>query len=145
MEKNPLAAHACDELGISEITTARPVQAALTSAVMFSVGAAMPLLMVIVAPINMLVPVVSAASLGFLAVLGAVGAKAGGASILRADMARHILGSFGPRNHRRDGQAVRHGYLMPGEFRGFRDRLALNFVASFFIRKASDANDQHPR
>ena len=44
----------------------------------------MPLLMVIVAPINMLVPVVSAASLGFLAVLGAVGARAGGANILRA-------------------------------------------------------------
>ena len=84
MEKDPLAAHARDELGISEITTARPVQAALTSAVMFSVGASMPLLMVIVAPINMLVPVVSAASLGFLAVLGAVGARAGGANILRA-------------------------------------------------------------
>jgi vacuolar iron transporter family protein len=86
MKKDPLGAHARDELGISEITTARPVQAALTSAVMFSVGAAMPLLMVIVAPINMLVPVVSAASLGFLAVLGAVGAKAGGANILRATL-----------------------------------------------------------
>ncbi|HSP61672.1 MAG TPA: VIT family protein [Pyrinomonadaceae bacterium] len=86
MEKDPLAAHARDELGISEITTARPVQAALTSAVMFSVGAAMPLLMVIVAPVNMLVPIVSAASLGFLAVLGAVGAKAGGAKILRATL-----------------------------------------------------------
>lgn len=46
----------------------------------------MPLLMVIVAPINMLVPVVSAASLGFLALLGAVGAKAGGANILRATL-----------------------------------------------------------
>lgn len=86
MEKDPLAAHARDELGISEITTARPVQAAMTSALMFSVGAAMPLLMVIVAPINMLVPVVSAASLGFLALLGAVGAKAGGANILRATL-----------------------------------------------------------
>jgi len=86
MEKDPLAAHARDELGISAFTTARPVQAALTSAVMFSVGAAMPLLMVIVAPINMLVPVVSAASLAFLAVLGAVGAKAGGANLLRATL-----------------------------------------------------------
>jgi hypothetical protein len=47
MAKDPLTAHARDELGISEITTARPVQAALTSAVMFSVGAAMPLLMVV--------------------------------------------------------------------------------------------------
>jgi VIT1/CCC1 family predicted Fe2+/Mn2+ transporter len=53
---------------------------------MFSVGAAMPLLMVVVAPVNMLVPVVSAASLGFLAVLGAVGAKAGGANLVRATL-----------------------------------------------------------
>jgi vacuolar iron transporter family protein len=84
MASDALAAHARDELGISEITTARPVQAALTSAVMFSVGAAMPLLMVVVSPANLLVPVVSAASLGFLALLGAIGAKAGGANMLRA-------------------------------------------------------------
>ena len=73
-------------LGISEITTARLVQAALTSAVMFSVGAAMPLLMVVVSPANVLVPTVSAASLGLLALLGAIGAKAGGANILRATL-----------------------------------------------------------
>ena len=66
------------------IMTARPVQAALTSAVMFSIGAAMPLLMVVVSPASALVPVVSAASLGFLALLGAVGARAGGANALRA-------------------------------------------------------------
>jgi vacuolar iron transporter family protein len=84
MAKDALTAHARDELGISEITTARPVQAALTSAVMFSVGAAMPLLMVLVSPANMLVPIVSAASLAFLALLGAIGAKAGGANIWRA-------------------------------------------------------------
>jgi len=82
--KDALTAHARDELGISEITTARPVQAALTSAVMFSVGAAMPLLMVVVSPAGALVPIVSAASLGFLALLGAIGARAGGASLLRA-------------------------------------------------------------
>ena len=86
MAKDPLTAHARDELGISEITTARPVQAALTSAVMFSVGAAMPLLMVVVSPANVLVPIVSAASLCFLALLGAIGAKAGGANILRATL-----------------------------------------------------------
>ena len=86
MAKDPLTAHARDELGISEITTARPVQAALTSAVMFSVGAAMPLLMVVVSPANVLVPIVSAASLGFLALLGAIGAKAGGANIVRATL-----------------------------------------------------------
>lgn len=86
MARDPLTAHARDELGISEITTARPVQAALTSAVMFSVGAAMPLLMVVIAPVNLLVPIVSAASLGFLALLGAIGAKAGGAGVLRATL-----------------------------------------------------------
>ena len=60
------------------------MQAALTSAAMFTVGAAMPLLMVVLSPANLLVPVVCAASLGFLALLGAMGAKAGGANILRA-------------------------------------------------------------
>ena len=84
MTKDALGAHARDELGISDITTARPVQAALTSAATFSVGAAMPLLMVVVAPAAVLVPVVSVASLAFLAVLGAIGAKAGGADLMRA-------------------------------------------------------------
>lgn len=84
MAKDALGAHARDELGISEITTAHPIQAALTSAASFSVGAAMPLLMVIVSPSNFLVTLVTAASLGFLALLGAIGAKAGGANIIRA-------------------------------------------------------------
>lgn len=87
MAKDALTTHARDELGISEITTARPIQAALTSAATFSVGAAMPLLMVIVSPVSLLVPIVSAASLGFLALLGAIGARVGGADIPRA-MAR---------------------------------------------------------
>lgn len=82
--KDALTAHARDELGISEITAARPVQAALTSAATFSAGAAMPLAMVLMSPASALVPIVSAASLGFLALLGAVGAKAGGSNILRA-------------------------------------------------------------
>jgi vacuolar iron transporter family protein len=84
MAKDALGAHAHDELGISEITTARPVQAALTSAATFSVGAAMPLLMVVISPAAILVPVVSIASLAFLALLGAVGARAGGANVIRA-------------------------------------------------------------
>jgi VIT1/CCC1 family predicted Fe2+/Mn2+ transporter len=84
MAKDPLAAHAHDELGISEITTARPVQAASTSAITFSVGAATPLLLAVVSPAESLVPAVSIASLGFLAVLGAIGAKTGGANIVRA-------------------------------------------------------------
>jgi VIT1/CCC1 family predicted Fe2+/Mn2+ transporter len=84
MAKDALAAHARDELGMSEITTARPVQAALTSAAMFSTGAAMPLLMVVVSPATWLIPIVFAASLVFLALLGAIGARTGGANILRA-------------------------------------------------------------
>jgi vacuolar iron transporter family protein len=84
MAKDALGAHARDELGFSETNTARPVQAALTSAASFSVGAAMPLLMVVVSPMSALVPIVFAASLGFLALLGAIGARAGGANILRA-------------------------------------------------------------
>jgi hypothetical protein len=54
MAKDPLTAHARDELGISEITTARAAQAALTSSIMFSVGAGMPLLMVVISPDNSL-------------------------------------------------------------------------------------------
>jgi VIT1/CCC1 family predicted Fe2+/Mn2+ transporter len=84
MAKDALTVHAREELGISEITTARPVQAALTSALTFSVGAALPLLMVVISPIGAIVPMVSAASLGFLALLGAIGARAGGANVLRA-------------------------------------------------------------
>ena len=84
MAKDALVAHARDELGISEITTARPIQAALTSAATFSAGAAMPLAAVIVSPGDRILAVVSIASLLFLAVLGAIGARAGGAPVLRA-------------------------------------------------------------
>jgi VIT1/CCC1 family predicted Fe2+/Mn2+ transporter len=84
MAKDALGAHARDELGISEITTARPIQAALTSAASFAIGAAMPLLMVLVAPRGLLVAIVSASSLAFLALLGAIGARAGGADVVRA-------------------------------------------------------------
>ena len=83
MAKDALGAHARDELGISEITTARPIQAALTSAVTFAVGAAMPVLMVLISPTNRLVPFVVFASLGFLALLGSISAKTGGADILK--------------------------------------------------------------
>lgn len=83
MAKDALGAHARDELGISEITTARPVQAALTSAATFATGAALPLLMVLISPRNLLIPVVSVASLLFLALLGAVGARTGGADVVR--------------------------------------------------------------
>ena len=84
MAKDSLAAHARDELGISDVTTARPVQAALASAASFAVGAAFPLLMVVVSPVSALTPVVAVGSLIFLAALGAVGAKAGGADMPKA-------------------------------------------------------------
>jgi vacuolar iron transporter family protein len=83
MTKDALGAHARDELGISEITTAHPVQAALTSAATFSVGAAAPLALALVSPSRWIVPAVSVGSLVFLAVLGTIGAKAGGANIVK--------------------------------------------------------------
>ena len=79
-----LSAHARDELGISEIITARPVQAALASAATFAVGAALPLLVVILAPEAGLVYTVSITSLIFLALLGVLAARAGGAPVLKA-------------------------------------------------------------
>lgn len=86
MAKDALGAHSRDELGISEVTTARPILAALTSAATFAVGAAMPLAMVLLMPRSWLVAGVSIASLVFLALLGAIGARAGGADIGRATL-----------------------------------------------------------
>lgn len=81
MAHDALDAHARDELGISDVFNARPVQAALASAASFSVGAALPLLAVVFTPIGDLIAVVSVSSLIFLAVLGAVAARAGGANM----------------------------------------------------------------
>lgn len=81
MAKDALAAHARDELGISETIRARPVQAALTSAVTFAVGAALPLLVVAIAPAARLVLLVAGTSLCFLALLGALAARTGGARL----------------------------------------------------------------
>ncbi|KAF0177743.1 MAG: putative nodulin-related protein [Caulobacteraceae bacterium] len=83
-ERDALKAHARDELHISDMTAARPVQAALTSAATFAIGASLPLVLVLVAPVATLVPAVSVASLAFLALLGAVGARAGGANMVTA-------------------------------------------------------------
>ena len=83
MADDPLRAHARDELGITDLSVAQPVQAAISSAISFAVGAALPLSLIWLVPLGMLVPVEAAASLVFLALLGAVGAKAGGASIWR--------------------------------------------------------------
>ncbi|MFL0692850.1 MAG: VIT family protein [Agrobacterium tumefaciens] len=94
MQKDALEAHAREELGISEITTARPIVAALTSALTFAVGAMMPLAMVWLAPANQLVWLVYAASLLFLALLGAIGAKAGGADVMKATIRVTFWGAF---------------------------------------------------
>jgi len=84
MQHDAIGAHARDELGISEILAARPVQAALASAGTFAVGAALPLLIVLVFPISALMWAVSGGSLLFLALLGSLAARAGGASVLTA-------------------------------------------------------------
>jgi len=94
MAKDALGAHARDELGISAITTARPVQAALASAATFSVGAAAPLVLVLVSPANALIPIVSVGSLLFLSLLVAIGAKAGGAGLLRPTIRVTFWGAF---------------------------------------------------
>lgn len=78
-----LGTHAREELGINEITTARPVQAAVTSGITFTAGAIMPLLAAMLSPIALVVPIVSGATLVALAVLGALGATAGGAGVLK--------------------------------------------------------------
>ncbi|PNG27258.1 VIT1/CCC1 transporter family protein [Methylocella silvestris] len=83
MAKDALGAHARDELGISEAVTAKPIQAALTSAATFAVGAALPIGAALIAPPHLLQWVVSGLSLVCLAGLGAVGAKVGGAKILK--------------------------------------------------------------
>lgn len=84
MAHDALGAHARDELGISDALMARPIQAALASATTFSVGAALPLLIVILLPTSALMWAVSVSSLLFLALLGSLSAKAGGAPIIVA-------------------------------------------------------------
>lgn len=82
MEHDALGAHARDELGISDTLTARPVQAALTSACTFSLGAVLPLLVVVLFPASALMWAVPSSSLLFLALLGALSATAGGSSVI---------------------------------------------------------------
>ena len=85
MAKDALGAHARDELSITHITTARPIQAALTSAATFTAGASLPLIAAWLSPVGAtMIIAVSVASLAFLALLGAAGAKAGGAPVSKA-------------------------------------------------------------
>ena len=86
MAHDALGAHSRDELGISETLMARPIQAAFTSAASFAVGAAMPLLAAALVSASSLIPVVSGISLVFLAILGGVAARVGGASVTTGAM-----------------------------------------------------------
>ena len=86
MVHDAIGAHARDELGISETLMARPIQAALTSAASFAVGAAMPLLAAAAVPATSLILVVSGISLVFLAILGGLAARVGGASVATGAM-----------------------------------------------------------
>lgn len=86
MARDALGAHARDELGLTETATARPLQAALASAITFAVGAALPLLVVALAPVDSLVPAIAASSLVLLVGLGALGAWAG-----KAPMGRSVV------------------------------------------------------
>jgi len=81
MAHDALGAHARDELGLTEIHAARPLQAAFASALTFAVGAAMPLLLAVFAPQPALIPAVAVGSLAFLALLGALAARTGGANV----------------------------------------------------------------
>ena len=83
MAHDALGSHARDELGINESFTAKPVQAALASAAAFSVGAVFPLILVLASPSKDLIVVVSLGSLGFLAILGIIAAKVGGANAIK--------------------------------------------------------------
>jgi VIT1/CCC1 family predicted Fe2+/Mn2+ transporter len=82
MAHDALGAHARDELGISDVSSARPVQAAFASAGTFSIGAAMPLAVAALVPGGAVIPAVAGTSLGFLAFLGGLAARAGGAGVL---------------------------------------------------------------
>lgn len=86
MARDALGAHAREELGISELTTARPITAAMASAACFAVGAAVPVLVAVFSPDGQETLLVTGASLVSLAALGAIGARAGGANIWRATM-----------------------------------------------------------
>lgn len=94
MAKDALGAHARDELGIVEAMSARPVQAAATSAASFAVGAALPLLMTTIVPAPFLVPALGASALVFLVSLGALAARIGGAPVIKAALRVGVMGAL---------------------------------------------------
>ena len=113
MKHDALGAHARDELGLSEMHTARPIQAALASAATFAVGAALPLLMVLISPFSIVIPVVAGSSLVFLAVMGGRCADRWGAHCGRRGT-RGFLGSVGDGGDRGARRIVRKRRLRHG-------------------------------
>jgi VIT1/CCC1 family predicted Fe2+/Mn2+ transporter len=94
MAQDALGAHARDELGISSAQLARPLQAAMASATSFSIGALVPLLAVLLAPQGLRMPAIAASSLLFLAILGGVAARTGGAPVAAAVLRVTVWGAF---------------------------------------------------
>jgi VIT1/CCC1 family predicted Fe2+/Mn2+ transporter len=94
MSKDALGAHAQDELGITDVTTARPLQAALFSAASFTLGSLLPLLIIFIVPRVYLVPSISIMAVLFLALLGAVAARIGGARIVLGSLRVVIWGTI---------------------------------------------------
>ena len=107
MAHDALGAHARDELQVSTALAARPVQAALTSAASFAVGAALPLAVAVVAPASSLLYAVAGSALVFLALLGALAAHTGGAGmVVGACLACDLLGGTGHGDHGGGGRVV---------------------------------------
>ena len=94
MVKDALKAHARDELGITDISSARPLQAAIFSACSFTLGAILPLLIIVIAPSHLLIPSISIMSVFFLALLGGVAAKVGGAKIFIGSLRVVVWGTI---------------------------------------------------
>ena len=124
MAHDALDAHARDELGISLAGIARPVQAAMASAASFAVGAAMPLLVTALAPQPALIALVSGTSLVFLAFLGGLAARAGGAGVIVAAIRVTFWGAPCDGSDRSYWSAVRDDRLAP-LVRVYQDGIAL--------------------
>jgi VIT1/CCC1 family predicted Fe2+/Mn2+ transporter len=92
--KDALAAHALDELGISDQGRARPMQAALASAISFACGAALPLLVTVLAAMSLMIPAIGVLSLAALGLLGAIAAQVGGARVIVGVMRVTVLGAL---------------------------------------------------
>jgi VIT1/CCC1 family predicted Fe2+/Mn2+ transporter len=94
MEHDALGAHLGDELGLTEIHRARPLQAAFASAATFSVGAGLPVFVAWITPLPLVIPWVAGSSLVFLGILGVLAARVGGASVMRGTIRVVFWGAF---------------------------------------------------